>query len=195
MSLAILVVLILGILAGVGMPAGVSGWIDQASSYLLLILLVSVGIDMGRNREVFLRIRELGVRILLIPLGVMVGSLCGGAVAALLLRMPLTEGMAITAGLGWYSLSGILMTEAGNPVGGALSFLSNVFREVLTFLLVPALAGYGSFYTAIAPAGATAMDTTLGLISKHTNGTIAVIAFVSGVICTLAVPFLVPLFC
>ena len=195
MSLVILAVLILGILAGMGMPVEISGWIDQASSYLLLILLVSVGIDMGRNREVFLRIRELGMRILLIPFGVVAGSLCGGMVAALLLRMPLREGMAITAGLGWYSLSGILMTEAGNPMGGALSFLSNVFREVLTFLLVPVLAGQGGFYAAIAPAGATAMDTTLGLISKHTNGTVAVIAFVSGVVCTLAVPFLVPLFC
>ena len=38
------------------------------------------------------------------------------------------------------------------------------------------------------------MDTTLGIISKNTNGTIAVLAFVNGIVCTLLVPLLVPLF-
>ena len=68
------------------------------------------------------------------------------------------------------------------------------FREVLTFLLVPVLAGR-NVYTAIAPAGATAMDTTLPLLSKYTDSKTAILAFVSGVICTLAMPVLVPLFC
>ena len=62
-----------------------------------------------------------------------------------------------------------------------ISFLSNVFREVLTFLLVPVLAGR-NVYTAIAPAGATAMDTTLPLLSKYTDSKTAILAFVSGVI-------------
>ena len=139
MSKAILIALVLGIGAGVVMPEGVSGFLDTASSYMLLILLFSVGIDMGVNREVFGQIRRMGLRILVIPLGVILGSLAGGAVCAMILRMDVKEGLAITSGLGWYSLSGILMTEAGNPIGGTISFLSNVFREVLTFLLVPVL--------------------------------------------------------
>ena len=187
MSKAILIALVLGIGAGVVMPENVSGFLDTASSYMLLILLFSVGIDMGVNREVFGQIRRMGLRILVI-------SLAGGAVCAMILRMDVKEGLAITSGLGWYSLSGILMTEAGNPIGGTISFLSNVFREVLTFLLVPVLAGR-NVYTAIAPAGATAMDTTLPLLSKYTDSKTAILAFVSGVICTLAMPVLVPLFC
>lgn len=194
MSKAILIALVLGIGAGVVMQEGVSGFLDTASSYMLLILLFSVGIDMGVNREVFGQIRRMGLRILVIPLGVILGSLAGGAVCAMILRMDVKEGLAITSGLGWYSLSGILMTEAGNPIGGTISFLSNVFREVLTFLLVPVLAGR-NVYTAIAPAGATAMDTTLPLLSKYTDSKTAILAFVSGVICTLAMPVLVPLFC
>ena len=51
MSKAILIALVLGIGAGVVMPEGVSGFLDTASSYMLLILLFSVGIDMGVNRE------------------------------------------------------------------------------------------------------------------------------------------------
>ncbi len=194
MSLMILAVLALGIGAGYILPEGLSASIDSASSYLLLILLFSVGIDMGLNRDVFQRIRELGLRILPIPLGIVLGSLCGGAITALLVRLPLREGLAISSGLGWYSLSGILLTEAGNPVGGTISFLANVFREMLTFVVVPFIASRLNFYAAIAPAGATSMDTTLGIISKHTNGTVAVLAFVNGVVCTLVVPILVPLF-
>ena len=194
MSLMILAVLALGIGAGYLLPEGLSASIDSASSYLLLILLFSVGIDMGLNRDVFQRIRELGLRILLIPVGIVLGSLCGGAIAALLVSLPLREGLAISSGLGWYSLSGILLTEAGNPVGGTISFLANVFREMLTFVVVPFIASRLNFYAAIAPAGATSMDTTLGIISKHTNGTVAVLAFVNGVVCTLVVPILVPLF-
>ena len=69
MSLAILVVLVLGIGAGYFLPENISGLIDSASSYMLLVLLFSVGIDMGLNKEVFARIRELGCKILLIPFG------------------------------------------------------------------------------------------------------------------------------
>lgn len=194
MSFAILIVLVLGIGAGYFMPADLSALIDSASSYMLWILLFSVGIDMGLNKEVFTRIKELGFKILLIPFGVVVGSLCGGIFTALLVKLSIKEGLAISAGLGWYSLSGILITEAGNPVGGTISFLANVFREMLTFIVVPFVASHMNYYCAIAPAGATAMDTTLGIISKNTNGTIAVLSFVSGVICTLIVPVLVPIF-
>ncbi len=194
MSLAILVILGLGILAGVYMPVGISTVLDQASSMMLLILLFSVGIDLGLNRQVFGQVRQLGFRILLIPFGVILGTLSGGALAAIITQTQIREGLAIVSGLGWYSLSGILLTNAGNPIGGTISFLSNVFREMITFIAIPFLVKYLNAYSAIAPAGATAMDTTLGMISKHTDGKIAVIAFVSGVICTLVVPVLIPLF-
>jgi uncharacterized membrane protein YbjE (DUF340 family) len=194
MSVAILVVLVLGIGAGFVLPENISGFIDSASSYMLLILLFSVGIDMGLNKEVFTRIRELGFKILLIPAGVIIGSLFGGFLTSFLANVSVREGLAISAGLGWYSLSGILITEAGNPVAGTIAFLSNVFREMLTFIVVPFIASHLNYYCAIAPAGATAMDTTLGIISRNTNATVAVLSFVSGVICTLVVPVLVPIF-
>lgn len=194
MSLAILVVLVLGIGAGFLLPENIAGFLDSASSYMLLILLFSVGIDMGLNKEVFTRIRELGFKILLIPLGIVVGSLCGGVLTSFLVQLSMKESLAISAGLGWYSLSGVLITEAGNPVGGTIAFLANVFREMLTFIIVPFVASHMNYYCAIAPAGASSMDTTLGIISKNTNGTVAVLSFVNGVLCTLIVPILVPIF-
>ena len=57
MSLVILIVLVLGVGAGYLMPADVSGFLDSASTYMLLLLLFSVGIDTGLNKAVFTRIR------------------------------------------------------------------------------------------------------------------------------------------
>lgn len=192
MSLVILIVLVLGVGAGYLMPADVSGFLDSASTYMLLLLLFSVGIDTGLNKAVFTRIRELGFRILLIPFGVALGSLCGGVVTAFCFPC-LQRRLGDFRRLGWYSLPRAV-TEAGNPVGGTIAFLANVFREMLTFVIVPFVASHLNYYSAIAPAGATSMDTTLGIISKNTNGTIAVLAFVNGIVCTLLVPLLVPLF-
>lgn len=194
MSIVILVVLLLGMGAGMVLPETYSAFLDGASSVVLLILLFCVGIELGINRKVFAQIRMLGFRILLLPVAVILGSLGGGIVAALLLQTPVKEGLAVASGLGWYSLSAILITEAGNPVAGTISFLSNVFREMIAFMTIPFLAKYLGFYSAIAPAGATAMDTTLGMISKNTDGKTAILAFVTGAICTLLVPVLVPLF-
>ena len=195
MSIIIFITLLLGIVAGIFFGGAVNGAIiEQLSSILLLLLLFSVGIDMGLNKQVFSQIKKLGFKILLIPIGVAAGSLLGGAVVSIFFTQSLQECLAISSGMGWYSLSGILLTEAGNPTGGTISFLANVMREMLTFISVPFIAKHISYYCAIAPAGATAMDTTLAIISRNTNGTIAVIAFVSGISLTMVIPILVPLF-
>ena len=195
MSLVILIVLVLGVGAGYLMPADVSGFLDSISTYMLLLLLFSVGIDTGLNKAVFTRIRELGFRILLIPFGVALGSLCGGVVTAFLLSLPAKEGLAISAGLGWYSLSGVLITEAGNPVGGTIAFLANVLREMLTFVIVPFVASHLNYYCAIAPAGATSMDTTLPIITRAAGEEYSVVAVFHGVAVDFSVPFLVTFFC
>ncbi len=195
MSVIIFLTLICGIAAGFLVGNGIdAAMIEKMSSALLLLLLFSVGIDMGLNKQVFGQIKKLGFKILLIPIGVALGSLLGGSIVSLFFTQSLKECLAISSGLGWYSLSGILLTKAGNTVGGTISFLANVMRELLTFVSVPFIAKHINYYCAIAPAGATAMDTTLAIISRNTNATIAVMAFVSGISLTMIVPILVPLF-
>lgn len=194
MSFLIIITLIGGIFAGYFVPEGTSSFINSFSSVLLMILIFSVGIDIGLNKQVFEQIKKMGFKILLIPFAVALGSLAGGALLSIFLPQSLKECLAISSGLGWYSLSGILMTEAGNPIGGTISFIANVAREILTFLVVPFIAKHINYYCAIAPAGATAMDTTLAVISRNTNGKIAVIAFTSGVTLTAVIPILIPLF-
>lgn len=194
MSLLILGILLIGILCGWLIPMSFDSLLSQISNVMLLLLIFSVGIDVGLNSEVFLKIKKMGFKILLIPLGVILGSLLGGLAASLFVDESIKECLAISSGLGWYSLSGILLAESGNVTAGAISFLSNVIREMLTFAVVPFIASHINYYCAIAPAGATAMDTTLAVISRNTNGKIAILAFLSGMSCTLVVPILIPLF-
>ena len=179
MSVIIFITLLCGIGAGVFVGSGIdAGIMEKMSSLLLLLLLFSVGIDMGLNKQVFSQIKKQGFKILLIPIGVAIGSLLGGSVVSLFFPQSLRECLAISSGMGWYSLSGILLTKAGNATGGTISFLANVMRELLTFVSVPFIAKHINYYCAIAPGGATAMDTTLAIISRNTNATIAVMAFV-----------------
>jgi len=79
-----------------------------------------------------------------------------------------------------------------SPELGALAFLTNLFRELLAFLFVPVLSARLGMLTAIAPCGATAMDTTLPLIQRTAGPTAAVIAFLSGLVLSLVVPILIP---
>lgn len=194
MSCLIIIVLTAGVIAGRFVQQEAIAAADTCSSIMLYLLVFSVGIDMGRNKKVFSDIKKLGARVLLIPGSVLAGSFLGGLIATMILPESVKDSLAIASGLGWYSFSGIILTNAGRPAIGAIAFLSNVFREILAFILIPALAKKMGYYCAIAPAGATAMDTTLAIISRNTDGKTAVLAFLTGVLLTSIVPIIMPLF-
>lgn len=166
----------------------------EGSKWVLYLLMFSVGISVGANRQVFSQMRAYHVRILLIPLGIIIGSLAGGAICALLFGRPLGQGLAVSGGLGWYSLAGVMLTELSGPAVGSLAFLSNLMRELVSFLVIPFLAKHLGPYAAIAPAAATSEDTTLPLLRKYTGETAAVLAVVNGVVCSAAAPVLMQLF-
>ena len=185
--------LIAGVAVGQFIPESAVGIIDRASDALLNLLLLSVGITVGANKLVFKKLKEFNLRILYIPLGIVVGSLLFGSIAGVLMGMPLHTSAAISSGLGWYSLSGIMMQDLAGAQIGTMTFLSNVFREIFSFVLIPLIATRFGPYTAIAPAAATSEDTTLPILMKYTSEEVAVVAVLNGVICSIAVPILVPL--
>ncbi|WP_422487217.1 lysine exporter LysO family protein [Gudongella sp. DL1XJH-153] len=174
------------------LPVWVLDYTDLIIDIGLMLLLFFVGIDIGINRFVFGRIRNMGLRIVLIPVMIIGGSILGSALAGLILGMPFNEAGAVGAGLGWYTLSSILMANYSNELS-TLAFLANVVREMLAFIIIPIVAKKLGFFSAIGPAGATAMDTGLPIISRATDSETAIVAFISGAICTFSVPILVPL--
>ena len=194
MSICIVIALVIGVFAGMFVPSEHKEVINSLSSVILYILIFYVGIDLGLNKDIFPKIKSMGVKVLLVPLGEIIGSFIGGALLSFFVSETMKESLSVTMGMGWYSFSGILISEAGNPALGALAFLSNVFREVLAFITIPFAAKHLNYYFSVATAGATSMDTTLGVISRNTNGKTAVVSFISGMVITMLVPVIVPIF-
>lgn len=194
MIILAIVSLVLGVTCGQWLfGAGTVITLSTVADYALSLLMLSVGISVGANRLIFRKLRENNLKILVIPFAIIVCSVLGGYITGLLFGMEPGVSMAIASGLGWYSLSGVMLTELAGAQIGAVTFLANVLREILSFLIIPTIAKYMNKYTAIAPAGATSEDTTLPMIMKCTDEEVAVVSVINGVICSIAVPVLIEL--
>ena len=158
----------------------------------LALLLFFVGIDIGSNRGILGKIRRIGFKVFLVPLMVALGSILGTTLAGILMGMSAVESAAVGAGFGWYSLSAIELSKHSAYLG-TLAFVTNISREIIALVSIPFIAKYIGKLEAIAPAGATAMDTVLPVISRSTNAHIAIISFITGVVLSSMVPVLVPL--
>ena len=100
---------------------------------------------------------------------------------------------AIASGMGWYSLAGATISQIGGSELGSVAFLSNLMREIFSFIIIPVVAIKLNYYTCIAPAGATSEDTTLPVMLKYTNEETVVLSVLNGIICSFFVPILISL--
>ena len=191
MTKNILIALALGILSGLFiMPDSVYDNTDLLMDIGLSLLLFFVGIDLGSNKDIFKNLKKIGFKILIVPLGTILGSLTGGIICSFIFNMDIFGALAIASGMSWYTLSAIIITPVSSELG-TVAFLSNVFREVIAFVAIPFIAKHIGYLETIA---AISMDTGLPMITKNTNSEVAVISFISGVILSLAVTVLVPIF-
>lgn len=167
---------------------------SDLGNYLLYLLLFLVGLSVGNDRDTIRGFRQLSPRLLALPFLTIIGSMCGGVVAALLLGQSLYEMLSVSQGLAYYSLSSILITEKLGITLGAIALFSNVFRELLTLLLAPLLVKYLGPLAPIAAGGATTMDVTLPAILNASGKEYLVPAIYHGFVCDFSVPILVTLF-
>jgi uncharacterized membrane protein YbjE (DUF340 family) len=194
--LLILLALVIGIAAGVLnlAPAVISSSMDMLILVMLCLLLFVIGLDMSQNNGALRQVRRIGWKMLLLPVFIAVGSVLGALVAGILLSMDPAHAMAIGAGFGWYSLSGVMLTGLVGAQIGTMALLSNVFRELLAIMIMPLVVRYFGKLAAVAPGGATSMDTTLPIVVKYAGSEMSVIAFVSGFTLSVLVIMLVPFF-
>jgi len=176
---------------GSGLAAGLLfsvdlSWVDTASEWILFLLLFLIGIQL-RNSGLTLKQILLNKHGMIIAIVIVLSSWSGGILAALWLGIPLTHGLAMASGFGWYSLSGILMGDAYGPVYGGASFMIELLRELFSLVMIPLLIQKKPC-TAIGYAGATAMDFTLPVIQTSGGVRCVPIAIVSGFILSLLVP-------
>ncbi|WP_428945715.1 lysine exporter LysO family protein [Pantoea sp. FN060301] len=180
-----------------GFLLGLSHWTplkfaSEAGEYALLFLLFLVGLQL-RGSGMTLRQILINRRGMMVAFVVFISALAGGAIAALILGLPLKTGLAMASGFGWYSLSGILMTESFGPVIGSAAFFNDLLRELLAIMLIPALiARHRS--TALGLCGATSMDFTLPVLQRSGGTEIVPAAIVHGFMLSLLAPILIAFF-
>ena len=164
------------------------GQIIQFGLYLLLFL---VGLDLGRQEGMLSSVRQAGLRVVLVPLAVMVGTFTVTALAGLLLPLGSKDCVAAAAGFGWYSLAPTLLAPYSLTVS-ATAFLSNVLHELFAIVLAPIVAQRFGYIETVALPGAAAMDTVLPVVVSATDQRMAIYSFTSGVILSLSVPLFIP---
>jgi Predicted membrane protein len=180
-----------------GFILGLSGWpilqhATEASEYTLIFLLFLIGMQL-RNNGMTLRQIILNRRGMIIAVVVTLSSLAAGVINAFILDLPVKTGLAMASGFGWYSLSGILLTESFGPVIGSAAFFNDLARELIAIMLIPGMV-LRSRSTALGLCGATSMDFTLPVLQRSAGIEIVPAAIVNGFILSLLVPILMALF-
>ena len=148
------------------------------SMYILYALMLQVGISIGSNKNLKAIVSHLHPKMLLIPLGTIIGTLLFSALASLLLRQwSVFDCMAVGSGFAYYSLSSILITQFKEPsIGlqlatelGTIALLTNFFSEMKALLGNP--------------------------IIRYSGKEMIPIAILHGILIDISVPVFVSFFC
>ena len=119
------------------------------------------------------------------------GSILGALLSFYVIKgMPFKDLLMLSQGYGFYSMSSIVVSELRNPALGSIALLNDLFREIFAILLMYIL-GWRYPRSAIASAGATAMDVTLPIVKQACGNAFIPHAMVSGFILSILAPVLV----
>lgn len=156
--------------------------------YLLLVFMFIIGLDLAYSP---LSRSWLNWRILLVPMTCVFGSAAGALICALFLNnITIKDLIMLSQGFGFYSMSGIVITELKNPTLGSIALINDLFREIFAIIFMYVI-GWRYPRSAISSAGATAMDVTLPMIKQACGNEFIPHAMVSGLVLSILAPILV----
>lgn len=162
--------------------------INISTWHLLLLFMVLIGLDLAYSP---LDRSWLNWKILLVPIGCIIGSLLGVFIYSLMnTGLDLRDLIMLSQGFGFYSMSGIVVTELKNAELGSIALMNDLFREIFAIILMYCL-GWRYPRAAISAAGATAMDVTLPMVKQACGNDFIPHAMVSGFILSVLSPVLV----
>ncbi|HBO26584.1 lysine exporter LysO family protein [Culturomica sp.] len=195
-SLIIVTFFVLGVVLGrfVEMPGFITE--NDPTLYALYVLMFLVGVSIGSDKKALRALRQQNIRIALVPLGTILGTLGGSALISFFLQhRSMTDCLAVGSGFGYYSLSSIFITQYKGAELGTIALASNIIRELVTLLAAPFLVRYFGKLAPISVGGATTMDTTLPIITQTSGKEFVVVSIFHGITVDFTVPFLVTFFC
>ncbi len=163
--------------------------IDKISQIILLILLFFVGFDLGRN-IVLLKKQKIRFRYLFLPLESIAITFFSSLIFGMIFSKKMIEAMIIYGGLGWYSLSSVILSINGFTLLAVYSFIHNVSRELIGILSSPIVSKFDP-YLPILIGGATSMDVMLPFIQRYSGQIYTMASFFSGAFCSLSVSFII----
>ena len=199
----ILGLVVVGMLIGYFVIAGMMPQIldefDVISGHSLTVflccLLFCVGFDLGMQGTVISSIKEVGVRALAFPFAAVIGSIIIGTAASMFFGFTMREGIAISAGFGWYTYAPTVIASAGSEfmVASAVSFMHNVIREVSGIVLIPILAKKIGYLEMTGIPGVAAMDVCMPIVERSCRHDTVVYSFAVGLLMCIVTSLLVPL--
>lgn len=156
--------------------------------YLLLVYMLLIGLDLAYSP---LDKSWLNWRIMLVPVGCIIGSLLGVVLYSFWnSHITLKDLIMLSQGYGFYSMSGVVVTELKNAELGSIALMNDLFREIFAILFMY-MIGWRYPRSAISSAGATAMDVTLPMVKQACGNDFIPHAMVSGFVLSVLSPILV----
>lgn len=171
----------------------IAPFIDNIITAGLSVMVFVAGLGIGQSGSFSSDIRRSGLGLLIVPVATLTGSILTSVLLAPLFGLTPAQSGACGGACGWYTLSGMLLSRYDMKLG-AMAFLTNLFRETLSLIIVPFIARRFGPFSAVSLCGATAMDSTLPVIIRSTSPSMSIVAFTSGVLLSLVVPVVLNIF-
>ena len=195
-SLVIVGFFIAGIVVGLFHLMPQTADLGSISYVTLCVLIFLVGFMIGNDSSITRKFRSLNRLYMLLPLMTIVGTLASCSIISLMLpQRSLTDCLAVGSGMGYYSLSSVLITQYRGADLGTVALLANIVREVITLLGAPLMVRWFGPLAPISVGGATTMDTTLPILTRACGKDFVIVSIFHGFIVDFSVPLLVTLFC
>jgi len=185
--------LLVGIAVGVVVPAVP---VELLIKFFLLLMILAVGVQSTRELRT-LSTGESASRgvalfvLLALPVAVMAGTLFFCAGAGLFLKYGWRDSMLCGAAMGWQTLGGPMVQELRGLQLGNVAFLTNMFRDVVSLLLIPLVSRRGYELLGVTPGGVSSMDMLLPGIMAASGRHVLLYAMWVGASCSFWAPILI----
>ena len=183
---------LIGLALGKAIPPAVL-LLEASGTYALMFLVFVVGLQL---RSIGITVGQLVINKRGVQTSVLVvfsALMAGLLFAALIPQVSWSQGLALASGFGWYSLSGIVMTEAYGPLWGSVALLNDLVREFFALAFIPLLMRNHPS-AAVGVGGATSLDFTLPIIQSSGGLEVVPLAISFGFIINIIAPILMVMF-
>ena len=173
------------------------GAFDSATSTAIILglccLVGFVGFSLGLDGTVVSRLKETGIKVILVPMMLLLGTTLAGVIFSLITDFSMKEALAICWGFGWYTYAPGVIAEAGYVIASAVSFLHNVIRETAGIVGIPLFAQKFGYLEATTVPGIASMDLCMPIIERSCRQDTIVYGLCNGLLASLVCSLMVPI--